>query len=1124
MTATGRWSRTRRRQTERPPLPVGNPLYVYDGPETTRQDIAKQVIFGNRYTNPDRGYQITKIRVWTVIGNEYVVYGVSDPTGIPIFNEIAAFTADTDGWSEINYNPSLIIPGTTFDIIVGVQEPDPTPTTFVGNWDYDTPNNPGVPAAGVILHANQATSLLRVHKTDDDGADRSADLATLDVGDIIDSGNLRWAIQSIADNGTYYEYGIAPAQQDAPDGVRAFTFETVTATPITHLEAVDFWLTSAYTVQGIIGIDVPYSSATINDSAYGVDIFIQEVQSSEDWDFLANSGGSAGGGGGDFQPTIFAGPGTVGYVPDPVSGGREFLDADANWGPIDYGDLVGTPPVGATLWTTSGDDILNTNAGSVVVGPIVNTPSRAFEVHGVGGSGSTLDRPTIKLVNGLADDFASNIEFFNDATRIGYLSMLAQDSLTDPKFVMMNSDAQGTLEFGTANTTRMLVDADGNVGIGTTAPDARLHVVPEVQNGEIARFGWVAGRQLRLSEYVSGGANSAGFDWNAPQDGGSHQWSINGSIKADLYERGGNNNGMFRSDKFGIRTDGSYEVFGARTSGVANGNWWEFATIVPGGNSRNYRVWGEVNLQNGTIKSSVGFDVSLRSNTLPDLSSGVLRTFRVPSSDEAVSREYPAYQIVLWSDEVAGVWRFLVRNTGGLTVQNTNAVVHVQARGNYPEDAFRQSTTYSAIEPNHTEKEPTHCFTRYVDGRFEMEAARVTNLETGGQGVKMVTTNNNGDLAFQDIPAGGGGDAFWSGTLGGDIQNANAGNVGIGTSPSERLHVLEDTSGVAIVKIENPTNNSRLLFNCPNVASINIADELNSLQAQIRYSVADGDMSFLVGGDIGTTTRAMTILNNQNVGVGTETPGRKFVVDNATQQVIANFASTNANPAGISVSNAGTTGDNQVRLQASSNSLQLVAGGAANFTLFSSGQALFNDLAGSGERLVTADASGILSADSTTTIDSDIVFNGAIIFNDDISGNTFESRDDRANFRFYQDTGTANKRAWELVAEDVGGVNKLNLFATNDTYGYTNPGSSGGFFRFNRADSSTTGGIASFEARDGAVIIGTVTNEIISNLDNTERDAFIDMLETQGVITNARAIQLKADLLAVFTQINTVTP
>ena len=274
---------------ERPaPQPVGDPFYLYAGASPTVQTVAKVLVFGTSFANPTQAYFFEGYRLFTVTGNRYRSYVEVNGE----ITELFVFTADSTGWREFTQNQQLIPVGFDFTLFVEVQEPDPTPTTFTLSYDYDTPNNPAVPLSGTISHANLANGEFRVHKTDQNG-DQSAQLALITPGDTIEGAGVRWAVQAVQDNGTWVNFAVAPTTQGAPDGIQDFIFETVTATPITVMTDPDYWL-STPNVESFFSLNG--GDSVVTQDAYGVDILIQDVVISEDWSFLAVSGGGAGGG------------------------------------------------------------------------------------------------------------------------------------------------------------------------------------------------------------------------------------------------------------------------------------------------------------------------------------------------------------------------------------------------------------------------------------------------------------------------------------------------------------------------------------------------------------------------------------------------------------------------------------------------------------------------------------------------------------------------------------------------------------------------------------------------------------------------------------------------------------
>lgn len=338
------------KQTDDPAAPqdVGPPFFVYTGTEPTQAITAKTLLVGNTYTAPN-ALKVPKARVYTVAGNRYSVYIRYLSTGQVV--ELLAFTAISTGWVEIPGPGNIIAAGTQFEVALYVTEPDPTPVTFVGNWNYVTPAQESVPISGQISHSDRLRDSLRVHKTDADGGDRAAELAGMTVGDTIEAGGTRWAISAITDNGTWIDFSVAPQNQIA-DGLQPFTFETVTASPITVVADPDFYLGNTdvrpfYSVDG--------GARVLTDDAYNVDIQIQEVSVSPDWDVMAisGSGGSGGGGGGspwsigDTFPTDPS-PGDTHYKTAGVVGGYIYYDDDTSsqWVQINSGVVGPEGPQG----------------------------------------------------------------------------------------------------------------------------------------------------------------------------------------------------------------------------------------------------------------------------------------------------------------------------------------------------------------------------------------------------------------------------------------------------------------------------------------------------------------------------------------------------------------------------------------------------------------------------------------------------------------------------------------------------------------------------------------------------------------------------------------------------------
>ena len=272
--------------TEDPQIfPKGDPVYLYGGADPTNSIITPTLIVGNEYTVAGPTF-VVGYRVYTTIGNVYTLTTRIERDGKTFLNQVGTWTEEIGGWHEFS-TATLIEAGDIVILSATIREPDPTPTQFNGNWNYTKPNNEGIPAVGTIDHSARLSSSLRIHKTDADGGDRSAELEGLVVGDIIDGSTISWSIQAIIDNGSWLDFTVAPAQQDSlASGVTNFVFSTNAATPITHLYDVDYWATnqpSEGSVRGFYSTTV-YEDRIFSDDAFGVDVKWQDTEASEHWD------------------------------------------------------------------------------------------------------------------------------------------------------------------------------------------------------------------------------------------------------------------------------------------------------------------------------------------------------------------------------------------------------------------------------------------------------------------------------------------------------------------------------------------------------------------------------------------------------------------------------------------------------------------------------------------------------------------------------------------------------------------------------------------------------------------------------------------------------------------------
>ena len=167
----------------------------------------------------------------------------------------------------------------------------------------------------------------------------------------------------------------------------------------------------------------------------------------------------------------------------------------------------GTPPSSDGTWIDDGAGNLYPATITNNVGIGTENPSTKLHVKDTG-----LTRVTLTSE---ADDKNVDIACYNlDGLQAVFGYNTTQDSLD-----IDTRTTSGVTTFSRSGSVRAVIDGAGNVGIGTTSPQARLHVQGPAANSLIAKFGANNGapeRALELNEFLSLGANSAGFQFNAP--------------------------------------------------------------------------------------------------------------------------------------------------------------------------------------------------------------------------------------------------------------------------------------------------------------------------------------------------------------------------------------------------------------------------------------------------------------------------------------------------------------------------------------------------------------------------------------------------------------------------------
>ena len=217
----------------------------------------------------------------------YEIWRVDDPLGVARTEQLrGAWLADeateVGSWITLARGQRVVLAGTVFDLVL-LARSTASPSNWSATWQMENKN--GNPDSEKAWHQSGGGEL-RIHHTAKVGGNQQTNLERLKAGDTLTVNGVQWTITGNNHQSNHVRLGLVPASR-GQEGEFVFQFVEYVATPIDYVQIANHWsgVSHSYniTVQGLLST-TDYASIVTNDNCYGLDLAIQGVHMSPDWD------------------------------------------------------------------------------------------------------------------------------------------------------------------------------------------------------------------------------------------------------------------------------------------------------------------------------------------------------------------------------------------------------------------------------------------------------------------------------------------------------------------------------------------------------------------------------------------------------------------------------------------------------------------------------------------------------------------------------------------------------------------------------------------------------------------------------------------------------------------------
>lgn len=299
----GLWLMVANKETSDRAAPQEAGVPSYDLPATptwVEQTFTGEVYAGSHYTLTQPGW-VQSVEVWlpelTANYDFRVIFIDITDSRVGVVDNPSVTAGQ---WSAVSVPFAGLGVGHQFQVVLEILN-SASSTTFTGDWTRDVNSQNGLPFSGGWNRSNQG-DVLRISKTDDAAADRSAELLSVIPGSTItltsSTSSSVWIefsvdLAPIDDVGTVQyvvtQTAIGPGGEPPVGTLCKLLFDIPVPSPTKYVEIANHWPSnqpSWATVEGRLrlgGVD-----QTVPDNAYGVRINFQPAYVSPDWDFASS--------------------------------------------------------------------------------------------------------------------------------------------------------------------------------------------------------------------------------------------------------------------------------------------------------------------------------------------------------------------------------------------------------------------------------------------------------------------------------------------------------------------------------------------------------------------------------------------------------------------------------------------------------------------------------------------------------------------------------------------------------------------------------------------------------------------------------------------------------------------